>query len=363
MSIPPDKGVDTDVMMNNFSKFVMETIKNSKPKSNLTSSQHAGLKSLKRREGIHISVSDKCGDFVVTTNEAYKKLTIHHLKSNDVYRWVEPTRQAGGEIVKVKCPTDITYRNQLKNKRDMIENQCNSVIEDIVVNRGLDRKFYTLLSSHNTTLPTIYTLIKTHKVPSGVDISTKELEELKVRPIVTCSGSPTEKLASLATAVITLLLNFIPCHLQNIHKHLETLRALTPGDLQGLKFYTADVCALFTNVNVERSIEYVLYLANEHWHSITTFGLELVDLHCILEVVLINSFFTFNNRLYQQIFGAFIGCSVSPPCAMIAVYRMEKESIYVDPYYLSSPARYLYVRYVDDSGFLTAEMRQYAIVK
>ena len=135
--------------------------------------------------------------------------------------------------MKVKSATDITYRNQLKNKRDMIENQCNSVtvIEDIVVNRGLDRKFYTLLISHNTTLPTIYTLIKTHKVPSGVDISTKELEELKVRPIVSCSGSPTEKLASLATAVITPLLNFIPCHLQNIHKHLETLRALTPGDL------------------------------------------------------------------------------------------------------------------------------------
>ena len=74
----------------------------------------------------------------------------------------------------------------------MIENQCDSVIEDIVVNRGLDRKFYTLLSSHNTTLSTIYTLIKTHKVPPVVDISTKELEELKVRPIVSCSGSPTE---------------------------------------------------------------------------------------------------------------------------------------------------------------------------
>ena len=31
---------------------------------------------------------------------------------------------------------------------------------------------------------------------------------------------------------------------------------------------------------------------------------------------------------------------------------MEKESIYVDSYYLSSPVRYLYVRYVDDSGSL-----------
>ena len=80
----------------------------------------------------------------------------------------------------------------------MIENQCNCVIEDIVVNRGLDRKFYTLLSSHNTTLPTIYTLIKTHKVPSGVDISIKELEELKVRPIVSCSGSPNREIGILS---------------------------------------------------------------------------------------------------------------------------------------------------------------------
>ena len=133
---------------------------------------------------------------------------------------------------------------------------------------------------------------------------------------------------------------------------METLKALPPGDLKGLKFYTADVCALFTNVNVRKSIEYVLDLANEHWDSITTFGLELTDLHRILEVVLINSFFTFNNRLYQQTYGAFIGCSVSPPCAMITVYRMEKESIHVDSYYLSSPVRYLYVRYVDDSGSL-----------
>ena len=144
-------------------------------------------------------------------------------------------------MVKVKCPTAITYRNQLKNKRDLIENQCNSVIEDIVEHRGLDRTFYTLLSSHNTTLHTIYTLTKTHKVLPGVDISTKELEELKVKPIVSCSGSPTKKLASLATAIITSLLNFIPCHLQNIHKHLETLRAFSPGDRQGLKFYTVDV--------------------------------------------------------------------------------------------------------------------------
>ena len=39
---------------------------------------------------------------------------------------------------------------------------------------------------------------------------------------------------------------------------------------------------------------------------------------------------------------------------------MEKESIYVDPYYLSNPVRYLYARYVDDSGSL-AYSREEAI--
>ena len=39
---------------------------------------------------------------------------------------------------------------------------------------------------------------------------------------------------------------------------------------------------------------------------------------------------------------------------------MEKESIYMDPYYLSNPVRYLYARYVDDSGSL-AYSREEAI--
>ena len=146
-----------------------------------------------------------------------------------------------------------------------------------------------------------------------------------VRPIVSCSGSPTERLATLVTRIITPLLNFIPCHLKNVHQHLELLNNIESNDLQGLKFYTADVAALFTNVNIGRCIENVLELAEEHWGEIPTYGIKLVDLHKLLEVVLGNSYFTFNKRLYEQIYGAFIGCSVSPPCAIITVYKLEKE--------------------------------------
>ena len=46
------------------------------------------------------------------------------------------------------------------------------------------------------------------------------------------------------------------------------------------------------------------------------------------------------------------GCSVSPPCAIITVYKLEKESIYTDINFLSSPIGLFYGRYVDDSGSL-----------
>ena len=183
--------------------------------------------------------------------------------------------------------------------------------------------------------------MKTHKIPPEVNISTKKrLEELKVRPIISCSSSPTERL------------NFISCHLINIHQHLKQLSDIEPSSLEGLKLYTADVTALFTDVNVEKCIGYVLDLAEQHWEEVETYGLKLVDLQKLLEVVMGNSYFTFNGRLYVQIYGTFIGCSASTPCAIITVYWLEKQSIYIDPFYIQNPISIFYGRYVDDSGSL-----------
>ena len=338
ISTPPTIGVTQDVMMRNLSDFVINTIKNSTVKTNLTRSQITALKSLKQKQNIHFSVSDKRGEFVIATAEAYKCLTIEHIKSNNsVYQWVRPTRHRLGTTSYVKYPTEVTYRNQINSKRDSIKDQCNGLWSEIVEARGIEKKFAALFYAHNTTLPTLYTLVKTQKIPPGVDITSKSLEELKVRPIVSCSGSPSEKLATLVTKIITPLLDFIPCHLKNIHEHLEIFKRINPNELLGLRFYTADVSALFTNVSVNSCIEDVIELAAEYWADIQTYGLELVDLHRLLEIVLGSSYFKFNGRLYNQIYGVFIGCAASPPCAIIKLYKLEKESIYTDAYYLTNP--------------------------
>ena len=60
-------------------------------------------------------------------------------------------------------------------------------------------------------------------------------------------------------------------------------------------------------------------------------------------------------RVYMQILGLFMGCKPSPIGAIVRVYRFEKESIYIDVYFLPI----FYGRYVDDGATL-AESEEHA---
>ena len=200
--------------------------------------------------------------------------------------------------------------------------------------------------SHNTQLPTMHVLLKTHKFQVSDISSIKDIfEKCKVRPIVSCCGSSCEKLAWLCTHILSDLLNHVPCHLNNIFEHLNKLADIPPAQLEGKKFCSGDISSLYTNLSIEAYIDDVINMASEHEDSLDLLGLKLVDLHLMLEVVLSSSYFTFAGRLYQQLIGLFMGCKPSPICAVERVYTFEKRSIYVDPHYITLP----YGRYIDDA--------------
>ena len=69
----------------------------------------------------------------------------------------------------------------------------------------------------------------------------------------------------------------------------------------------------------------------------------------MLELVFGNAYFCFDNRLYLQLIGLFMGCKPSPLGAIIRVYMFERNSIYIDIHYL--PLLF-YKRYVDDGATL-----------
>ena len=154
---------------------------------------------------------------------------------------------------------------------------------------------------------------------------------------MSCCSSPTEKLAWLCTEILSPLLNRVPSHLNNIYAHLDILRSLPPDELLGLKFCTADISSLYTNINIQQSVDDVIEFAAENEDCLDLLGLRLVDVHEMLHLILSNGFFTYHGKLYLQLIGLFMGCKPSPIIAIIRVYMFEKRSIYTDINFLSKP--------------------------
>ena len=171
-----------------------------------------------------------------------------------------------------------------------------------------------------------------------------------MRPIVSCSGSPGEKLAWLVAQILKPLLKHVPPHLRNTHDHNVSLSSLPPDELKSLQIYSADISALYTNINVNLCIDNVMDMAAEYWEELHTVGLTLDDIRNILHLGLSNSYFTFNNRLYKQLDGLFMGYPPSPVCAVIRGYHFEKNSIYTDIHHITRFVQIYYGRYMDDVG-------------
>ena len=149
-------------------------------------------------------------------------------------------------------------------------------------------------------------------------------------------------------------MNLVPTHLKNTHDFLERMRSLSPNDLKNLKFFTADVEALYTNINVHTAIEDVLEFAKENKSFINTYGLHLSDIQVLLETTLGKSYFVYNNQVYLQLLGLFMGTNPAPILATVKMWKLERASVYVD-LRITLPT---YSRFYDDLNGTTSNSRK-----
>jgi hypothetical protein len=342
---------ETEDKLSQLNRFIINLTSKQKITSNLNRKQQDGMKSLcRRKDELHYSVSDKCGEFVVTKVEDHKQLTLNHLSETPVYKHIPPTKKVKGLHVRISNPTTEQLSQLIKKKnRDLIQS-TNELWKEICKNRDLPDKLKHLLRVSNTALPCMYVQVKTHKNPPETFKQHVTISSLKVRPIISCVDCPTEKLAWLVTDILSPLLNFIPSHLTGLYKHLDDLKAIQPQQLVGQKFFSADVSALYTNISSTRCIENVIDLAEEHLDQLDLLGLNLTDIHKILEHILANSFFTFDSRLYQQLDGLFMGLRPSPVLAVVRMYYLERNSIYLELIIAPAVPVDFYKRYIDDAA-------------
>ena len=183
--------------------------------------------------------------------------------------------------------------------------------------------------------------------PPDTKLSDIDLNNIKLRPIVSCVNSPTEKLAWLVSHICTPLLKQIPSHLNNLHDYLIRLRALDNSQRQGLNFYSADVNALYTNIDPQQTINDLINMLEEFWDEVPHYGLRLSDIKQLLDVVFSNCYFVYDSIVYLQLLGLFMGLRPSPIGAIVRVYTFERNSIYIDVTFITC-----YARYIDDIGDL-----------
>ena len=234
-----------------------------------------------------------------------------------------------------------------------LEDKINGTWQNICKRRNLPNKVYDLFASHHTSLPTGRILIKTHKHRSA-DISSIPPESLKVRPIVSNCNSPMDRITFLLCHILKPLLDMVPSHLKNTHDVLEKLRTIPQTELRGKTFFTADVEALYTNINVETAIRDIMELAEEHRSHLKLYGLTLTDVHELLEVSLLNSYFVYDRQVYVQRVGFFMGVRPAPIGAIIKMWVLERNSVYTD---LRLSTQF-YGRFYDDLSSITTNKRK-----
>ena len=108
----------------------------------------------------HFSKSDKCGDFVVTSLDMYKKITLEHISTNPgVYQFVLPTQKVKGVSVEIKVPTITSYKNQMNSMCERFKMDCNTLWMEISQKHSFSKKFTNTMLTHHSSLPTMYTLV------------------------------------------------------------------------------------------------------------------------------------------------------------------------------------------------------------
>ena len=183
-------------------------------------------------------------------------------------------------MIQIATPTSVSYSRQIKNRTEKLQEAVNSLLREISDTRNFSPEVKRFFLSYHTQLPTLYVLLKTHKFDvNDITNNVQILQHCKVRPIVSFCGSPTEKLAWLVTHILTPLLSHVPTHIRSTHEHLERLSSLNPVDLENKNFCSADISALYTNLNIEACIDDIMAMASEYKGSATfhppRFGISL----------------------------------------------------------------------------------------
>ncbi len=164
---------------------------------------------------------------------------------------------------------------------------------------------------------------------------------MKLRPVVSCINSLTSIFSNWLDFRMKQLLHLIPSYIRDSKALLIDLKSLHIPP--GVKMFTADASAMYTNIDSNTGIQAISDLITTHQSSIppdfpTDFFLTT------LKIVMDSNIFSFGDTFWRQLKGTAMGTPAAPLYSILSYGQHENTQI-LNRY---QPNILYYKRYIDD---------------
>ena len=162
-----------------------------------------------------------------------------------------------------------------------------------------------------------------------------------MRPIVSFVGSATYELSKFLKNILSPLVGNTVHTVENSAEFVELIEKINILDNESQMSF--DVVSLFTSIPLEIARAIVLGRLSNYCTLEDRTNLTITELTEVLDICLTSTYFTYNNKCYEQIFGTPMGSSLSPVIANMVMEDLEQQAL---PTFHNPPS--IWVRYVDD---------------
>uniref|UniRef100_A0A803K142 Reverse transcriptase domain-containing protein n=1 Tax=Xenopus tropicalis TaxID=8364 RepID=A0A803K142_XENTR len=308
--------VTSNTSLRTFSRIIDSTVSNiprqTQHRGNLNKEQRVTLKGLQENRNIIVKPADKGGAVVVMDYEYYRTELLDQLADTGCYQ-------------------KLTYDPTSK-----FQSQLGKLLDEACLHGWITEELRDALYVEHPVRPVIYTLPKIHK----------NLQNPPARPIISARGSLAEKIAKYVDTILQPLVRQLGSYLQDTTDFLRVVNSINAGDGNFL-FVTMDVHSLYTCIPHDAGIHAVRDLLSNN--PVYT-GPPVEFILTLLEFILHNNYFKFEDNYFLQLTGTAMGSNVAPTYANIFMYWYETCNIYCHPLFRKHGVYFRH--YIDDRFFL-----------